>query len=87
MKPATRKWLRGLIVDKKNSKAIEIRDYIGELEKLVEACREHIPDWNPELHIAIEAALEGNTDHIQDMENASSADSAAPDEIEGNTDE
>lgn len=32
MKPSTRKWLKGLIVNNNNSKAIEVRDYIEELE-------------------------------------------------------
>ncbi|MHC1628544.1 MAG: hypothetical protein ACXQTI_06930 [Candidatus Nezhaarchaeales archaeon] len=32
MKPSTRKWLKGLIVNDNNSKAIEVRDYIDELE-------------------------------------------------------
>jgi len=32
MKQVTRKWLSNLIVNKNNSKAIEIRDYIDHLE-------------------------------------------------------
>ena len=50
MKPATRKWLMGLIENSGNTKAIEVRDYILELESRLEGL-EIDDDVDPETQI------------------------------------
>jgi hypothetical protein len=50
MKPATRKWLMGLIENSGNTKAIEVRDYILELESRLEGL-EIDDDIDPETQI------------------------------------